>query len=515
MPSLTPAQKDAYDRLLESLPAGSVFVVSGDTGSGRTTVLGALNRKLGGAYLDLESLLSALRGHHPLAIEEAFEEMTSKVLSAHTHLFLDDLHVLTNVVDSCGWSPYPRNHLLHAPLLTLATRTAAAGKKLIVGTDGTAPGPLHERAFYFPIQDFDVRDYQNLCENLLGARRSRNVEYAQIHRFAPRLNAHQLAGACAWLKHAGTVDTAAFIDYLRSQRMASNVDLGEVQPVDLRDLKGVDDVLEALEAHIILPLENDVLAAELALRPKRGVLLAGPPGTGKTTVGRALAHRLRSKFFLIDGTFISGTQNFYQKIHQVFEAAKQNAPAIIFIDDSDVIFESGSELGLYRYLLTMMDGLESESAGRICVMMTAMDVANLPPALIRSGRIELWLETRLPDAEAREAILRQRIAELPAAFHSAHGINVAELVAATDGLTGADLKRLIEDGKLLFAHDRARCVPMRRTTDYFLAAVETVRANKEAYVQAEAQARLRHPDRPSMFDMMGGMMAAVAAAAEE
>ena len=135
------------------------------------------------------------------------------------------------------------------------------------------------------------------------------------------------------------------------------------------------------------------------------MLLAGPPGTGKTTVGRALAHRLKSKFFLIDGTYISGTGDFYGRVHHVFQEAKHNAPSIIFLDDSDAIFETGEELGLYRYLLTMLDGLESESAGQVCVMMTAMNVGHLPPALIRSGRIELWLEMRLPDNRARAAIL--------------------------------------------------------------------------------------------------------------
>src|SRR5205807_9012232 len=137
------------------------------------------------------------------------------------------------------------------------------------------------------------------------------------------------------------LDTDRFIDYLRSQWLVSNVNLGEVQAVDLNDLQGVDAVLRSLEANIILPLENDALATELNLKPKRGVLLAGPPGTGKTTAGRALAHRLKSKFFLLDGTIISGTHQFYQRIQQLFEAAKQNAPSIIFIDDSDVIFESG------------------------------------------------------------------------------------------------------------------------------------------------------------------------------
>jgi ATP-dependent 26S proteasome regulatory subunit len=154
-------------------------------------------------------------------------------------------------------------------------------------------------------------------------------------------------------------------------------------------------------------------------------------------------------------------------------------------------------LGLYRYLLTMLDGLESESVGRVCVMMTAMDVGHLPPALLRSGRIELWLETCLPDEGARADILRQRLAELPAALTT---VDLPGLVAASDGLTGADLKRLVEDGKILYAYDRARNRPLRPPTEYFLAAVETVRANRERYAEAEARARQERPTRAPWFD---------------
>src|SRR5688572_19010544 len=134
----------------------------------------------------------------------------------------------------------------------------------------------------------------------------------------------------------------------------------------------------------------------------------------------------------------------------------------------------------------MLDGLESESAGRVCVMMTAMDVGHLPPALLRSGRIELWLEMRLPDDAARAAILQARLASLPPAVAD---VQLDRLVEATDGFTGADLKRLIEDGKLLYAFDRAQRLPLRPLTEYYLAAVETVRANKERYVEAEARAQ--------------------------
>jgi SpoVK/Ycf46/Vps4 family AAA+-type ATPase len=206
----------------------------------------------------------------------------------------------------------------------------------------------------------------------------------------------------------------------------------------------------------------------------RGVLLAGPPGSGKTTIGRALAHRLKSKFFLIDGTVVAGSDFFYRKVTQVFEDAKRNAPSVVFIDDADVIFEGKDEPGFYRYLLTMLDGLESARAERVCVMMTAMDVNSLPAAMVRSGRIELWLETKLPDEAARAAILREKLAKLPAVIG---GADIPTLANASRGMTGADLKAVVEDAKLLYAQDVVLNTPSRPAEQYYLEAMATVRAN--------------------------------------
>jgi transitional endoplasmic reticulum ATPase len=494
---LCPAQDRAFAGLLTGLTHGDLLVLYGGAGMGKTTVLRRLHAELGGAFLTMSELVDAMRARHPLALEETLGQMLMEALAAHPVVIVDDLNLLTSVADTC--SNYPRAGFLDAPLSVAAAYAVETGKKLIFGSEGSVPSPIRQRSYGFGIGDFAADDYEFLCRAYLPA--AGRLDYAKIHRFAPGLNAHQLKGACRWLEEDAELSTERFIDYLRSQEMASNIDLGEVQRVDLADLKGCDDVIRSLEANIILPLENDELATELQLKPKRGVLLAGPPGTGKTTVGRALAHRLKSKFFLVDGTFISGTGAFYGRIHYVFESAKQNAPSIIFIDDSDAIFESGEELGLYRYLLTMLDGLESESAGRVCVMMTAMDVGHLPPALLRSGRIELWLEMRLPDEAARAEILRQRVTPLPPAIAD---VEIPRLVAATDGFTGADLKRLVEDGKLLYAFDKAQGSPLRPPTDYFLAAVETVRANKERYAEAEARARRqRSGDVPGSDEAVG------------
>jgi len=85
---------------------------------------------------------------------------------------------------------------------------------------------------------------------------------------------------------------------------------------------------------------------------------------------------------------------------------------------------------------------------------------------------------------------------------SLSGVDSPQIVAATDGFTGADLKRLVEDGKTLFAYDRAKGYSLRTPTEYFLAAMKTVHANKERYAEAEAHARRQRPIRPPWFDMI-------------
>jgi len=482
---LCPAQKDVLDSLLRGLQVGSIFRVWGGVGRGKSTVLKEVHKQTGGALLGMKDFVDASSQKHPLALEETLYNLVLDALKAHPVVILDDLHLLDLYHAGCHF--YPRSGYLNSVIMGLCNYALEADRKLIISTTSHLAESAAQRSYSFGIDKFKVEDYAALVNGWLG-KKAAKLDFEKVFRFAPKLNAHQLKAACKWLAEHAALTTDVFIEYLRSQRLASNVDLEEVQAVDLRDLKGVDDVLRSLEINIVLPLENDALANEFKLRSKRGVMLYGPPGTGKTTVGRALAHRLKGKFFLIDGTFIAGTDGFYNRINQVFEAAKDNAPSVIFIDDADTIFEDGEERGLYRYLLTMLDGLESESAGRICVMMTAMNVANLPSALTRSGRVELWLEMKLPDADARAVILKQRLAELPPELQK---VDMAALTTVTEGFTGADLKRLVDDGKAIYAYDKAKRNELKQPTDYFLKAVEGVRENKQRFAEAEAHAAMK------------------------
>jgi len=111
-----------------------------------------------------------------------------------------------------------------------------------------------------------------------------------------------------------------------------------------------------------------------------------------------------------------------------------------------------------------------------------MHPASLPAALLRSGRVELWLETRLPDEDAREQILKKRLADFPASLAVA---DVGTLANASRNLTGADLRAVVEDVKLLYAHDVARRRELRVPEDYFLEAIATVRENKRNYKRSK------------------------------
>ena len=495
-PTLSPAQQDAFDRVMRSLETTNVAGVSAVPGFGRTTVLRALHEVLGGTFLGAREFLEASRDRHPFTLEEMLHTAVTRALATTDTVIVDDLQIIA--ASTTLTQVAPRGQYLLAVIASVTALAEAAGKTIVFGAEARTRGVLLPRIDVGVIGDFTVEDFAHICGAYLPTEMHARLDFARIHRFASKVNAYQLRRTAESLAGGGaSVDTERFITHLGEHHLASNVRLGEVQDVDLADLRGMDDMLQALEAGIIFPLEHADLSDMLKLRPKRGVLIAGPPGTGKTSVGRALARRLRGKFFILDGTVISGSRDFFERVKHIFQLAKQNAPAIIFIDDSDVIFEANNETGFYRYLLTMLDGLETESQGQVCVMMTAMDVGNLPPALVRSGRIELWLETRLPDALARAQILADRCAELPSSVGT---VDIERLTELTEGMSGADLRRMVEDGKLLYAYDLGRNVPTQPITEYVVKAMETVRANKERYAQAEARARGQaRPPRPASF----------------
>lgn len=473
---LSPVQQLAVDCLFRNVSIGAVIGFQAESGMGRTTILRRLRHQTGAAFVDAGDFIEAIKSGHALAIEENVLQPIRKAMGGSDLIVVDDFHLVQKVVDHYNYS---RQALLNIAVTALLSEAAIRGKVLVFGQDEERfPEPIDRRCFSYKLEAFKTSDYECICRSVLNGHQIEQLDFAQIHQFAPGLDAYQLRNVCAWLNRHEPVTTQAFIDYLVSCEMATNVEIAEVAPVQWSSLRGLEDIVRALEIKIALPLENRKLAEQFRLKPKRGVLLAGPPGTGKTTIGRALAHRLKSKFFLVDGTIVASDRNFFCSIKRIFDSAKRNAPSIVFIDDADVLFEGDNQASFYRYLLTLLDGIESVSSERVCVMMTAMEPSRLPMAVLRSGRIELWLETRLPDQQARKAIFGDLLTGAPPPFPSA---DFESLAGATKGLTGADIKAIIEDAKLLFVHQNSKAELVRPLEEYFREAIAELRRNHRRY----------------------------------
>jgi transitional endoplasmic reticulum ATPase len=175
------------------------------------------------------------------------------------------------------------------------------------------------------------------------------------------------------------------------------------------------------------------------------------------------------------GSVICTSIKVFKRVKDVFEAAKANSPSAIFIDDADVLFKTDHVYGLNRYLLTMFDGLESETVGDVCVMLTAMNVKDLPPALVRSGRVELWLETTLPNAPVRKEIILHPAKRL---LQNSTTLDFRELLKATDGFTPADLCRIVADAKAMLIYDPEKSREIREFGTYIMTSAKNLGALK-------------------------------------
>ncbi|HQT76115.1 MAG: hypothetical protein B7Z80_05930 [Rhodospirillales bacterium 20-64-7] len=218
------------------------------------------------------------------------------------------------------------------------------------------------------------------------------------------------------------------------------------------DLGGMARVVERVREVVELPLRNRAVFAHLGISPPRGVLLVGPPGTGKTMVARAVATESKAHFVTINGPEI--VDKYYgaseQQLRAVFETARKHAPAIIFIDEIDAIAQKRDALSgekqverrIVAQLLTLMDGL----AGRGEVIVLA--ATNLPdgidPALRRPGRFDREIRVDPPDQAGRWEILAVHTRGMPLAGD----VDLAALAADTHGHVGADLAAVCREAAM-------------------------------------------------------------------
>jgi transitional endoplasmic reticulum ATPase len=472
-PQLAPVQSDALARLLELVTVAPITGFIYHSGTGGSTVLRALVERTGGCLFNAQDYTRLTVGQPPEQFGDLLLQATERALLESPVLVLDELGTVTNSSMMSGARP----GAVRLVLKNLARVAADTGHALVISSAlleswEDAQEKFGNSAVVIQMQPFGPDDYAQLAENIVGRERAAGIDFRVVHSNAAQLNAWQLVRALEQLPGDTPLQTLDLLSWLAENGAASNTRTQEVEALEADRLPGHEAILDALHTHVVLAMEHPELAHRLGIRSKRGVLLFGPPGTGKTSIGRVLARQIKGRFFLIDGSIVSEpAYRFYAKLEAIIAEARKNAPSVLFIDDADALFGIEHIAGLTRYLLTLLDGLQNGRSNQVCVMMTAMSVEPLPAALLRSGRVELWLETRLPDAATRAKMLQVWLDD---SLPGHEDLDCTPAAQRTDGFTPADLRRVTGDAKILYAADIAAGRPERHASEYLLKAIDSI-----------------------------------------
>jgi transitional endoplasmic reticulum ATPase len=220
--------------------------------------------------------------------------------------------------------------------------------------------------------------------------------------------------------------------------------------INYDDVGGMDETIKALREMVELPLRYPELFTRLGVDPPKGVLLHGPPGTGKTRLAQAVANESDAEFFTINGPEIMGSAygESERRLREVFEEAERAAPAIVFIDEIDSIapkrqnVQGEAEKRLVAQLLTLMDGLQSRA--NIVVIAATNRPEAIDEALRRPGRFDREIIIGVPDEKGRREILAIHTRGMPLA----EGVDLVELARSTHGFVGADLAALAREAAI-------------------------------------------------------------------
>lgn len=258
-------------------------------------------------------------------------------------------------------------------------------------------------------------------------------------------------------------------------------------PQSMSEVGGYDDVKAELKDAIITPLKNKELSVAYGIKPPRGILLFGPPGTGKTMLMKALSNDLSNElhtnvgfYYIKCSEILSEWYGESEKnITELFHDAKQTAPCILFFDEIDSIGKKRDSYSaddvaprVLSVLLSEIDGFQTQNAKPVIIIGATNAPDSLDNALIRPGRLDKIIYMPLPDAKAREAVLKVHAAKVPIS----EDVDFAKLAKMTERFSGADVTNVVIEATRLAAREAAtKDVIIPVSMKHFLATLKGMR----------------------------------------
>merc|ERR1712072_583897 len=229
------------------------------------------------------------------------------------------------------------------------------------------------------------------------------------------------------------------------------------------DIGGCEKQIQEIKEAVELPLTHPELYEDIGIRPPKGVILYGEPGTGKTLLAQAVANQTSATFLRVTGSEL--IQKYLgdgpKLVRELFRVAEENAPTIVFIDEIDAVgtkrydSQSGGEKEIQRTMLELLNQLDGfDTRGDVKVLLATNRIDALDPALLRPGRIDRKIEFTLPDAKTKRHIFKICTGKMTLA----EDVNLEEFVMQKSELAGADIKAVCTEAGLLALRERRRKV---------------------------------------------------------
>lgn len=492
---------ELFDKLGIAPPKG--VLMHGPPGTGKTLLAKAVASESDAHFIAINGpeIMSKYVGGSEENLREYFEEAEE---NAPSIIFIDELDAIAPKREDTQGETERRTV---AQLLTLMDGLKSRGQVVVIGATNRPdsldqalrrPGRF-DREIEIGVPDSEERE--EILE--IHTRNMPLAEDVDLHKLASTTHGFVGADLESLCKEAAMRVVRRIIPEIKNDEeipeevlkkiVVTNDDfksaLKEIQPSALRevlvqvpnvkwdDVGGLDDVKQELKEAVEWPLKHPEKFEKFGVRPPKGTLLYGVPGTGKTLLAKAVASESEANFISIKGPELLSkwVGESEQGVREVFRKAKQTAPTVIFFDEIDSIAstrsandsDSGVTKRVVNQLLTEMDGLEELEDVAIIAATNRPDI--LDAGLMRPGRFDRHIKVDLPNEDARLSIFKVHTESMPLA----DDVSLEKLAKQTDGYVGADIEAVCRESAMLTLRNNldAENVPYK----YFKEALEKVK----------------------------------------
>jgi len=485
---------ELFERLGIDPPKG--VLLYGPPGTGKTLIAKAVANEAGANFSSIQGpeIMSKYYGQSEERLREKFEEAQKNAPSV---LFIDELDSIAPKREEVTGEVERR---VVAQLLTLMDGLSGRGQVIVIGATNRdeAIDPALRRPGRFdreieigvPHRDgrkevlqihtrgMPIDGSEEARDSLLGeladvthgfvgadlAALAREAAMKALRRYLPDLDLEKPIPADTLEKMRVTAED--FKNALKEvEPSAMREVLVEVPRVSWTDIGGLEDIKMKLRESIEMPLKDPEAFRRMGIRPPRGILLSGPPGSGKTLLAKAVATESEANFISIKGPEVMSkwVGESEKAVRVIFKKAKQVAPCIVFLDELDAIAhrrgadgDSGVSERVVNQLLTSMDGLESLEDVVVIGATNRPDM--IDPALLRTGRFDRILLVPSPDKVARLEVLKVHTRDMPL-----EGVDLEELAVELDGYTGADIEGLCREAAMIALRENRKAKKVTMT----------------------------------------------------